>query len=216
MLIPIPNFRFILSCALAAAVLLTPFVSPLQAAPKTKILFLGDSLCAGYGVEQEQAFPSLINTVYQNQPNLDVRVINASISGSTSASGYSRLRWGLRNKPDILVLELGANDGLRGLSTEDLEKNLAKTIRLALKNNIKVLLAGMQVPPNYGKNYSSQFKQVFSRLAVQHNITLIPFLLEGVAGDPGLNTADGIHPNARGHQIIAQTVMKYLTPLLKQ
>lgn len=190
--------------------------SHLYAATEVKVLFLGDSLCAGYGVELENAFPNLIDNKLKTQPNTNVTVINASISGSTSASGYSRLRWGLKNKPDILVLELGANDGLRGLDLSTLEKNLAKTIQLALDHNTKVLLAGMQIPPNYGEKYAQQFKQTFEKLAVRFNIPLIPFLLKDVAGNPKLNTADGIHPNAEGHKVISTTVLKYLIPMIKQ
>lgn len=192
---------------------LAMILQPVSASAVIKVLFLGDSLSAGYGVELEEAYPHLIQKHYQS--HINVEVINASISGSTSASAYARLRWGLRNKPDILVLELGANDGLRGLSLPAMEKNLSKTIQLALQHDLTVLLVGMEIPPNYGEDYTLAFSQVFKELATRYNIPLVPFLLEGVAGHPHLNLNDGIHPNAKGHKIMAQTVIKALEPLLK-
>jgi acyl-CoA thioesterase-1 len=137
-------------------------------------------------------------------------VTNGSISGSTTASAVSRLKWFLRAKPDILVLALGANDGLRGLPLDEMAKNLDNAIVLAKENQIRVILAGMEIPPNYGPEYTKAFREVFPALARRHQLEFIPFLLENVAGDPSLNQADGIHPNARGHRIIAAHVLPFI------
>lgn len=178
-----------------------------------RLVFLGDSLTEGYGVAREAAYPALIQEKI-NADKLDWAVINAGVSGSTSASALSRLRWQLKNKPDLLVLALGANDGLRGLQVSEMEKNLAQTIELAQKEKIGVVLAGMFLPPNYTKEYARKFRQVFPRLAKRYHVTLIPFLLEGVAARPDLNQADGMHPNEKGHRVIAERVYKVLRGLL--
>ena len=136
------------------------------------------------------------------------------VSGSTTASALSRLTWYLRDRPDILLLALGANDGLRGLPTLQIKHNLAETIELSLSKGIRVVLAGMKMPPNYGENYTLKFEKVFHELAKEYGITFIPFLLEGVAGDPKLNLPDGIHPNEPGHQIIAELVYKTIVKLV--
>ncbi|MBU0972305.1 MAG: arylesterase, partial [Proteobacteria bacterium] len=138
------------------------------------------------------------------------KIINGSISGSTTAGALSRLKWFLRAKPKILVLALGANDGLRGLSTEEMAQNLDKTIVLAKKNHIRVVLAGMKIPPNYGPEYSNEFARVFEALAEKYHLSFIPFLLKDVAGIASLNQADGIHPNQEGHKIIAATVFPFI------
>jgi acyl-CoA thioesterase-1 len=151
-------------------------------------------------------------------------VINAGISGSTTASGLGRLRWQLKafekylseKRPLVLILALGANDGLRGLDLDQTKSNLQSIIDLARKHKIKVLLAGMQIPPNYGADYAKKFKHIFTDLSKNPDVTLLPFLLEGVAANPQLNQAAGIHPNETGHKIIAATVRQYLEPLLKQ
>jgi acyl-CoA thioesterase-1 len=144
-----------------------------------------------------------------------VRITNASISGSTTAGAFSRLKWFLRIKPDILVLALGANDGLRGLSTGEMSQNLERAIVLAKENGIRVILAGMQVPPNYGPDYSTAFQKVFGVLAERYDLAFIPFLLKSVAGNPLLNQADTIHPNREGHKQIAATVFPYVKAQLK-
>ncbi|MDY0220948.1 MAG: arylesterase [Desulfobacterium sp.] len=179
-----------------------------------QILFIGDSITAGFGVEPEFSYPVLVDDLLKKRGMDRIEIINSSISGSTTASALSRLKWSLGNKPDILVLALGANDGLRGLSTDEMEQNLDRTIVLARQNNIRVILAGMQIPPNYGPKYSTAFKQVFPRLAKRHDIALIPFLLKDVAGVSRLNQPDGIHPNRAGQEIIAATVLEYLLDLL--
>ncbi len=178
-----------------------------------KVLILGDSLSAGLGVETQQAYPSLLQDMLK-QKGFDVNIINGSISGSTTTGAPSRLKWFFRAKPDILVLALGANDGLRGLSTDMMAQNLGKTIIIAKKNGIKVILAGMKLPPNYGPEYANAFDASFGWLAESHDLPFIPFLLKNVAGNASLNQADGIHPNPEGHKIIAVTVFEVLVEQL--
>jgi len=174
------------------------------------VLFLGDSLTAGLGVMPEEAYPALVDELLKKKGIQDVKITNASISGSTTAGAVSRLKWFLRAAPDILVLALGANDGLRGLSTAEMSQNLEATIVLAQANGIRVILAGMKLPPNYGPDYSRAFTEVFGWLARKYHLSFIPFLLDKVAGNPLLNQADGIHPNRAGHEIIAATVLPYI------
>lgn len=178
-----------------------------------KIIFIGDSLTEGYQLAKEMAFPALIQEKL-NQDGHKYKVVNGGVSGSTSASGMSRLKWFLKSKPKILVLALGANDGLRGQSIKQLELNLSAIIEKAQSENISVLLAGLQMPPNYGANYTKEFKEVFVRLSKKYKIGLIPFILEGVAGIQKYNLSDGIHPNQEGYKIISKTVYKYLEPML--
>ncbi len=176
-----------------------------------RILFLGDSISAGLGVEPEYAYPALIHGMLKDKGvQGGVNITNGSISGSTTAGALSRLKWFLKLKPDILVLALGANDGLRGLSTVEMAGNLDKAIALAKDKGIRVILAGMKIPPNYGLEYARAFYEVFVSLADKHKISFIPFLLEDVAGKASLNQADGIHPNREGHWIIAVTVLPYI------
>lgn len=174
------------------------------------VLILGDSLSVGLGVEPEQAFPFLVQERLSQKGFDTVKITNGSISGSTTAGASSRLKWFLRTRPDILILALGANDGLRGLSTEQMTRNLEKAILLAKKNSIKVILAGMKLPPNYGMEYAKAFEASFVFLASKHDLPFIPFLLNNVAGKASLNQADGIHPNPEGHKIIATTVFDFL------
>lgn len=177
------------------------------------ILFLGDSLTEGYRLSKEEAYPALIEKELKpKRPKL--KIINGGVSGATTASGLKRLDWYLKAKPEIMVLALGANDGLRGLKVEEAEKNLAAVIEKAEAKGIYVILAGMKIPTNYGDKYRSEFEKIFPRLAKKYDLVLIPFLLEGVATKTDLNLADGIHPNARGHKIMAKTVLKYLEPTL--
>ena len=180
------------------------------AAAETRILFLGDSITAGLGVEKEQAYPHLVGEALKHMGYKDIHIINAGISGSTSASALSRLQWHSRIKPDILVLALGANDGLRGLSTQEMKTNLDTAIQYALDQGIKVILAGMEIPPNYGSQYTKNFRNVFRDLALKHNISFMPFLLKDVGGVARLNQPDGIHPNQQGHQIIAKNILPYI------
>jgi acyl-CoA thioesterase-1 len=180
---------------------------------RPRIVFLGDSLTAGYGLAKNESVPSLI------QGRLDAAgraydVVNAGVSGDTSAGGLSRLDWSLDGDVRILVVELGANDGLRGLPVAAMKSNLDQIVRRAKARNITVLLTGMEAPPNYGANYTTEFRQVFKDLAKQHKVPFVPFYLEGVAGNPSLNISDGIHPNPAGARIVSATIWRALEPLL--
>ena len=181
---------------------------------RPKIVVLGDSLSAGYGLLEMQAFPAIL----QQKLNVDGyqwEVVNAGISGDTSAAGLQRLDYVLaQGDVRILILELGANDGLRGLPVTEMKKNLAAIIEAAQQKRIAVLLAGMEAPPNFGPEYTVSFRQVYRDLARQYNIKLLPFLLDKVAGEPSLNLADGIHPNAEGSKIVADTVWNLLRPMV--
>ncbi|WP_319548706.1 arylesterase [Desulfogranum marinum] len=181
----------------------------------TTILFLGDSLTAGYGVASEQAYPNLIEKKMKHDYPTPAQVINGSISGSTSASALSRLRWYQQRQPEILFLALGANDGLRGLDVKQLTANLEKVVTVAHQNDMIVILAGMQMPPNYGVEYTAAFKNVYPQIAEKFHLIFVPFLLDGVAGKATLNQADGIHPNAAGHRHIAQLVYPYIQQALQ-
>lgn len=190
------------------------FVFQLTSAPKT-ILFFGDSITAGYGLSMEEAYPSHVEKALKDK-GLEVKVVNAGLSGETSAGGLSRIDWVLRQQVDVFVLELGANDGLRGLPLSQTRSNLQSIIdKVKVKNpNVKIVLAGMMVPPNMGKEYTSEFRNIYPDLAKKNKATLIPFLLDGVAGDDKLNIADGIHPNVEGHKIVAKNVLQIVEPLL--
>ncbi|HEY2801103.1 MAG TPA: arylesterase [Chthoniobacterales bacterium] len=179
------------------------------------ILFLGDSITAGRGVEQAQAFPALIQEKIRAQ-HLPYDVINAGLSGDTTAGGLSRLDWILQKPIDVLVLELGANDGLRGLPIPAMKQNLQEIMdRVKAKNPpVKIVIAGMEIPPNFGAQYAADFRAAFPELAEKNHAALIPFLLEGVGGHPDLNQADQIHPTAAGHKIVAKNVWRILAPLL--
>ena len=180
---------------------------------QTLIVTLGDSLTEGFGITKEEAYPYLVEQELIRK-GYSVRIINAGISGSTSASAPSRLQWFVRVKPDIVILALVGNDGLRGLSVQHMKKNLGKAIKIATSKNILVLLAGMQIPLNYGQDYTKSFRNAFYELAEEHQLPMIPFLLKDVGNVPNLNLPDGIHPNPEGHQIISRTVIENLEPLL--
>lgn len=191
------------------------FTLLLEPAPVKVILFFGDSLTAGYGLSPEEAFPAQVEKSLQKSGR-NVRVVNAGLSGETSAGGLTRVDWILRQPVDIFILELGANDGLRGLPIEQTKNNLQAIIDKvkAKYPSCKIVLAGMMVPPNMGKEYASSFRNVFRDLAKKNDAALIPFLLENVGGIEKLNQADGIHPNAEGHRIVASNVIKTIMPLL--
>ncbi len=195
--------------------LIIVFALSLQAPQKKVILFFGDSLTAGYGLSTEEAFPNLAEKQLIKFGK-SVKVVNAGLSGETSAGGLSRIEWILRQPIDIFVLELGANDGLRGLPLDQTRKNLQAIIDKvkAKYPNTKFVLAGMMVPPNMGKEYAADFKKIYPDLAKKNNATLIPFLLQGVGGNEKLNLADGIHPNVEGHKIVAGNVARVLEKLL--
>ena len=198
---------------LTVFILLAMFFQP--ARPKV-VLFFGDSLTAGYGLSPEEAFPAVVEQQLRNK-GADVRVINAGLSGETSAGGLTRIDWVLRQPIDVFVLELGANDGLRGLPISETKKNLQTIIdKVKAKNpTCKVVLAGMMVPPNMGKHYADGFKNIYLEVAKKNSSLLIPFLLDGVAGIERLNQADGIHPTAEGHKIIGENLSGVIFPLVK-
>ncbi|WP_108064174.1 arylesterase [Poseidonibacter lekithochrous] len=174
------------------------------------ILFLGDSLTEGLGVSKQSAYPNLVQNLIQTKLNKNIKAINAGVSGSTTNDGLSRLKWYLKRKPDIIFVALGANDGLRGLDLKQSQKNLEEIINHALKSKVKVLLAGMLIPPNYGPKYSQDFKEMYENIQSKYNLKFMPFLLKDVAGVQKLNQADGIHPNEKGHEIIAKEVYEFL------
>ena len=182
---------------------------------QTLIVALGDSLTEGFGVRKEEAYPFLVEKELLRKGHA-VKVVNAGISGSTSASAAARIKWYIRSQPDIIIIALGGNDGLRGLSVAHMKKNLSKAIELAQAEKIQVLLSGMQIPLNYGKEYTDTFREVFYELAELYKLSIIPFLLKDVGGVPSLNQPDGIHPNPEGHKIIAVTVLKSLEPILPE
>ena len=188
---------------------------PAGAVGEPVVVCLGDSLTEGFQVEPDAAYPALIQERLRKGDWPKLEVVNAGISGSTSASAVSRLRWQMRRKPDILVLALGANDGLRGIPPEATRSNLAAAIDLAREMGVTVLLAGMKMPPNYGPEHVEAFDALYPELAEKKEVAFIPFLLEGVAADPKLNLSDGIHPNARGYSIVADIVIEHLVPLLE-
>lgn len=175
------------------------------------ILFYGNSLTAGYGIDLDQAFPALIQKRLDSL-GLDYTVINSGVSGETTSGGLNRLNWVLNQKVDVFVLELGANDGLRGVPLKETKQNLQEIIDLVREKNsdTQIILAGMQIPPNMGPEYTEEFRNIFPELAEKNEIPLIPFLLEGVAGNPDLNLEDGIHPTAEGHKILSENVWKIL------
>jgi acyl-CoA thioesterase-1 len=184
--------------------------------PVPTVLFFGDSLTAGYGLAPEDAFPNWVEKNLK-QKGVAMKAINAGLSGETSAGGLERLNWILKQPVDVFVLELGGNDGLRGLPLEQTKKNLQSIIDQVKKKSpaTKIVIAGMMVPPNLGEAYTTQFKSLYPELARKNGATLIPFLLEGVAGNEKLNLPDGIHPNPEGHKIVGQTVTRFIEPLVK-
>jgi acyl-CoA thioesterase-1 len=179
------------------------------------IVFFGNSLTAGYGVEESEAFPALIQEKIDSL-KLPYKVINAGVSGETSAGGKSRIDWVLRQPVDVFVLELGANDGLRGITLSETSKNLQAIIDEVKKKYpaVKVVLVGMEIPPNMGKKYTDDFRILYRQVAEKNQTLLIPFLLKGVGGEPSLNQADGIHPNVEGHRIVAGNVWAVLKDIL--
>jgi acyl-CoA thioesterase-1 len=212
MKLPFRHFFILLAC----------LVSPLAFGKETspiRILALGDSLTEGYGVPLNDAYPArlqeLLRKRFSTLPR-SIEVVNAGIGGSTSASGFQRLRWHLRARPDLVLLALGANDMLRGLPPESTEENLRKTLELAAENHVPVILAGMKVPPNYGKDYQRRFEAIYPQLAREFRLRLIPFLLEGVAGVRDLNLEDGIHPNEKGQEKIARLVEPIVANWIKE
>ncbi|MFS4418295.1 arylesterase [Maribacter sp. 2307ULW6-5] len=190
---------------------------PVASQDKQNILFFGNSLTAAYGLDTAEGFPNLIQQKLDSL-GLPYNAINSGLSGETTSGGRNRLEWVLNQEVAIFVLELGANDGLRGIPLSETRANLRAMIDLVRKKypRVKVVLAGMQIPPNMGPEYTTEFRGMFPEIANEKETALIPFLLEGVAGNPELNLEDGIHPNAAGQKIVAENVWEVLSPLLLQ
>ena len=202
--------------AVFVIVLLLPFICYGQDKPR-RILFFGDSITAGYGIEEEQAFPALIQQKIDSL-GWNFRAVNAGLSGETSAGGLRRIDWMLRQPVSVFVLELGGNDGLRGIDLDVTQQNLQDIIDKVEKKypDARIIVAGMQVPPNLGPEYTEQFKEMYPELAKKNDATLIPFLLEGVGGNNELMQSDGIHPNIKGNRVMAETVWDSLKPMLRE
>ncbi|HWP99101.1 MAG TPA: arylesterase [Vicinamibacterales bacterium] len=183
-------------------------------APRPRIVVLGDSLTAGLGLPRDEAFPSHLQRRI-DAAGLRYEVVNAGVSGDTSSGGLRRLDWALDGDVRILIVALGGNDGLRGVPVEELRRNLEAIVERAQARGVSVVLAGMAAPPNQGRDYAGAFRQVYRDLARRHRLPLVPFLLEGVAGDPAFNQEDGIHPNAAGAARVADNVWRVLRPLLE-
>lgn len=205
---------------IAVAASLALAAGPLPAAPPAPggspvpvVAFLGDSLTAGFGLAADEAYPALVADLLAER-GTPIRAINAGVSGDTSAGGLGRIEWVLKSRPAVVVVALGANDGLRGLSLESIEENLAEIVSRARAAGARVLLAGMLMPPNYGGEYASGFAAIYPRVAKQQGAALVPFLLEGVAGHPELNQPDGIHPTVEGQRIVARHLLPHLLRLL--
>lgn len=189
-----------------------PLVGKNETLPK--IVAFGDSLTAGLGVSSEDSYPAQLEKHLQER-GFHYEVVNAGVSGETSAGGLRRVEWILKNQPTVVILELGVNDGLRGLPLEQTYANLRSIIDRFQNAGVMVILAGMRIPPNYGEAYTGEFFEMYERLAKELSLPLIPFLLEGVAAQSGLNQVDGVHPTAEGYTIVAQNVFQTLEPLLK-
>ena len=196
-----------------AALLVLVVCSPAAAAGRV-IAVLGDSLTAGLGVAPDEAYPALLEARLKRE-GYAYRVINAGVSGDTSAGGLRRIDWVLRLRPDVVIVALGANDGLRGQPVAVLRDNLVAIVQKARAAGARVLLAGMRMPPNYGEQYTREFAAIYPEVARRTRVGLMPFLLDGVAADPRFLQPDGIHPNAAGHQLIADRLWPYLLPLLR-
>jgi len=197
----------------AASVTAAPAPVAAAAAGPT-VVFLGDSLTAGLGLGEEAAYPALVGKLLAERGR-PVRIVNAGVSGDTSAGGLARLDWLLSLQPDFLVVALGANDGLRGQPVASIEANLREIVRRGSAAGAQVVLAGMKMPPNYGPEYTRDFEAVYTRLARELDLPFLPFLLEGVAADPQLNQEDGIHPTAEGQRRISLLVAELLQPLVE-
>lgn len=201
---------------LSNSTIATPWTSNNSSvADRPRIVAFGDSLTAGLGVSAEESYPAQLQRRLDGA-GLRYRVVNAGVSGDTTAGGLRRVAWVLNSKPRIVILELGANDGLRGLSLRETRGNLERIIRQLQAASVTVVLAGMKLPPNYGTEYTAGFETIYRSLAQKYHLTLIPFFLDGVAGSASLNQADGIHPTGEGYQIVADRVLKVVKPLLEQ
>jgi acyl-CoA thioesterase I len=199
----------------AARTAAAPVARPAVVSAVPRVVILGDSLTAGFGLGVNEAFPALLEQRIKAQ-GLNYEIVNAGVSGDTSAGGLSRLDWALDGDVRVLVVALGGNDGLRALPPQELSHNLAQIIERAQQKGITVVLAGMEAPPNFGPEYTAAFRAVYPALAKHYHVALVPFLLEGVAGDDALNQRDHIHPNIEGARIVADNVWKALGPTLQR
>ena len=194
-------------------VFLVQFPSPGYSKEKAVVLAFGDSLTAGYGVRDEESYPSRLQEKITSA-GFPHKVVNAGVSGDTTAGGVRRIRWLMKHEPEIVILALGANDGLRGLSVAEMRKNLETMIGICREHNARILLAGMKALPNYGEDYMREFETVFPELAKKHELNYLPFLLEGVAGEREHTQPDGLHPLASGYKIVTDLVWQQLEPML--
>ena len=188
------------------------------ASESLRVVIFGDSITAGYGLNSDDAFPALIQEKVSEEGWSAVEIINAGLSGETSAGGLRRIDWMLRRPIDVFVLELGGNDGLRGIDPEVTRENLAGIIEKvrAAEPGTPILLTGMEAPPNMGEAYVREFRQIYAAIAENYDVAFMPFILEEVGGIPELNQSDGIHPTAEGHQIIAENLWDYLRPIIAE
>jgi acyl-CoA thioesterase-1 len=205
--------HFLITLMLAVSVIAHLPLKAVADDDRPRIVAFGDSLTAGLGVAAEEAYPARLQRRLDER-GLRYRVINAGVSGDTTAGGLRRVDWVLKSRPEFVILELGGNDGLRGLNLQQTKANLAEIIQRCQAASVKVILAGMKLPPNYGADYTKGFEAIYPALAKQYRLTLIPFFLDGVAGSTSLNQADGIHPTSEGYRIIADKVLETLAPLL--
>ncbi len=200
-------------CALFSLIFI-PIVTSAEVNSPHKIYFIGDSITEGYGVEKSAAYPAQLSEMLHKNGRTNTELVNSGISGSTSASGLQRLQWILKSNPSAIVIALGSNDVLRGINVQSTKKNLESMITAAQAKHVKVLLTGVRAPPNYGKDYDRQLQKAFKELVNKYHIVYMPFLLEGVGGDKNLNQYDGIHPNEKGHKLIAEKMLRYLEQIL--
>jgi acyl-CoA thioesterase-1 len=199
--------------AYGAALLLVNAIGGAAVAETIRLLALGDSLTAGYGLAPEASFAAQLEKRLRAD-GFDVKVINAGVSGDTTAGGRARLDWALADKPQVAVVELGANDGLRGLDPQVTYANLDAILKRLGQENVRVVLAGMLAPPNYGRRFAEDFKAVFTRLAAEHKVVFYPFFLDGVASDPAMNQGDGLHPTEKGVGVIVEKILPFVKQVL--
>ena len=209
------NFNQIFRLFFVLGVITALFPEPVYSKEKAVVLAFGDSLTAGYGVKDEESYPSKLQEKISSA-GFPHKVVNAGVSGDTTAGGVRRIRWLMKHEPEIVILALGANDGLRGLSIDEMRKNLEIMITICREHNAQILLAGMKALPNYGEDYMREFETVFPELAEKHDLIFLPFLLEGVAGEREYTQSDGLHPLASGYSIITDLVWQRLEPMLKK
>ena len=209
------NFNQIFRLFFLLGVITALFPELVYSKEKAVVLAFGDSLTAGYGVKDEESYPSKLQEKISSA-GYPHKVVNAGVSGDTTAGGVRRIRWLMKHEPEIVILALGANDGLRGLSIDEMRKNLEIMITICREHNAQILLAGMKALPNYGEDYMREFETVFPELAEKHDLIFLPFLLEGVAGEREYTQSDGLHPLASGYNIITDLVWQRLKPMLKK